>query len=105
MNNCKQLQNGKLDITLGATHINPRNKFAHFSIPYRMEENSLFISKQNTKLINVQNIEEMLEQIRGRHFKLGVIKGAIYSDSSINLFIQIQIIVILSLLVKVILNL
>ena len=87
VNNCKQLQNGKLDITLGATHINPRNKFAHFSIPYRMEENSLFISKQNTKLINVQNIEEMLEQIRGRHFKLGVIKGAIYSDSSINLFI------------------
>lgn len=81
------LQNGKRDIASGATYTNERTKFAYFSVPYRFEEDSLFVLKSSPKNLSFKNISEYLAQIRLQNFHLGVIDGFIYGDVQINEFI------------------
>lgn len=82
------LKVGKRDIASGATYSEERAKFAHFSVPYRFEENSLFVLKNSDKKINFSSIPEYIAQLRLQNFRLGVIKGFIYSDPQINEFIK-----------------
>ncbi|RYE05986.1 MAG: transporter substrate-binding domain-containing protein [Rickettsiaceae bacterium] len=84
------LRSGAKDIAAGATFTEQRAKFAYFSIPYRFEENALFILKDSENNLQFKNIAELLVQIRLRNFRLGTINGSIYSDERINEFINDQ---------------
>jgi len=81
------IRNGTMDIAAGATYTEPRAEFAYFSLPYRFEENSLFVMNDSQKVLKFDSIAEFLAQVRLQNFKLGVTKGVIYADSQINLFI------------------
>lgn len=83
----QDLKNGTRDFAAGATYTKERAKYAHFSEPYRFEENSLFIRKDNLNKLSFNNITEYLSQIRIQNFRLGVIKGFVYADPEINDFI------------------
>jgi polar amino acid transport system substrate-binding protein len=83
----RELRDGKRDMASGATYTEERAAFSYFSIPYRFEENSLFISKRSDKKLSFRNISEYLVQIKLQNFRLGVIKGFIYADPKITSFI------------------
>lgn len=79
---------GNIDIASGATYTDTRSKYAYFSIPYRHEENSLFVLNDSDKTIHIDNIDNFLSQIRSQKFKIGVVKGYIYANTQINVFIS-----------------
>ncbi len=86
----EELREGTRDIAAGATFTQSRSEFVYFSIPYRYEENSLFILQDNNKNLNFKSISEFLAQVRLQNFVIGVTKGFIYADPQINLFISDQ---------------
>lgn len=86
--NQQELNKGKRDIALGATYTKERAKYAYFSVPYRFEENSLFVLDGNIKNLDFTSISEFLAQVRLQNFNLGVTRGAIYADPQIDLFIR-----------------
>ena len=83
----RELKEGKRDMAAGATYTEERSQFVYFSIPYRFEENSLFVLKNTEKKLVFYNISEYLAQIRLQNFRLGVTKSFIYADAKINEFI------------------
>ncbi|MGC0371790.1 MAG: hypothetical protein DGJ47_000490 [Rickettsiaceae bacterium] len=82
-----QLKSGDKDIAAGATFTQDRAKYVYFSVPYRFEENSLFMPSESNKSLSFSSISEFLAQIRLQNFQLGVVKGFVYADPQINLFI------------------
>lgn len=82
------LQEGSRDVASGATFTPERSQYVYFSLPYRSEENSLFVSKDSTKNLNFRNVTEYLAQVRLQNFRLGVMNGFRYGDPLINNFIQ-----------------
>lgn len=82
------LKEGKREVAAGATYTDERAKFAYFSLPYRFEENSLFVLKDLEKNLDFRNIAEYLAQLRLQNFRIGVIKGFIYGHPQINEFIN-----------------
>ena len=83
----EDLRTGKRDIAAGATYTKEREEYVYFSIPYRFEENSLFVLHDSDKNLDFESISEFLAQIRLQNFILGVTRGFIYADPQINLFI------------------
>ena len=84
----KELQKGTRDIAFGATYSDARAEYAYFSVPYRYEENSLFMMNSSDKELNFDSVSEFLAQIRLQNFILATTTGTIYADSQINLFIK-----------------
>lgn len=82
------IEKGNRDIAFGATYTDERAQFANFSVPYRFEENSLFTKKKGGKVLEFDDIPELLAQIRLFNYRIGVTKGFIYADSRINDFIN-----------------
>lgn len=82
------LKNGTRDIASGATYSDARAEYVYFSLPYRYEENALFMLNNSDKDLNFNSISEFLAQVRLQNFTLGVTKGFIYADPQINLFIK-----------------
>jgi polar amino acid transport system substrate-binding protein len=83
----RQMANGTIDMAAGATYTPERAEFVYFSLPYRFEENSLFVMHDSHKVLKFNSIAECLSQIRLQNFKIGITKGSIYADSQINLFV------------------
>ena len=83
-----ELRDGLKDVAAGATYTKARSEFVYFSVPYRFEENSLFILNDSTKQVKFSSVSEFLAQVRLQNFQLGVTKGFIYADPQINLFIR-----------------
>ena len=86
--NQRKIKEGTWDISAGATFSEYRSEYAYFSIPYRFEENSLFINNYSDKKLNFDDIKEFLNQVRVQSFILGVIKDFTYADSRINFFVN-----------------
>ena len=84
----ENLMDGDMDMASGATFTDTRAEYAYFSVPYRFEENSLFVKIDSDKTLKFDTISEFLTQVRLQNFVLGVIKGFIYADPQINVFIN-----------------
>lgn len=82
------LKSGGRDVAAGATYTSARSEFAYFSVPYRFEENSLFVLDNLDKNLEFNSVSEFLAQVRLQNFRLGVTEGFIYADNQINLFIS-----------------
>lgn len=84
----QDLKDGTRDIASGATYTDARAEYVYFSVPYRYEENSLFMMNNSDKELSFKSISEFLAQVRLQNFVLGITKGFIYADPQINLFIK-----------------
>lgn len=84
----QDLKDGKRDVASGSTYTPARAEFVYFTVPYRFEENSLFILNDSEKEIKFSTISEFLAQVRLQNFRLGITKGFIYADPQINLFVN-----------------
>lgn len=87
-NHQDDLMDGDIDMASGATFTDTRAEYAYFSVPYRFEENSLFVKRESDKILKFDTISEFLTQVRLQNFILGVTKGFIYADPQINVFIN-----------------
>jgi len=72
----KGIQNGTLDIVLGATDSIERRQYAYFSKPYRNEMLVLYTTKAFAKACRKSRIGELIAQ----GFKLGLQKNSLYGD-------------------------
>ena len=75
----EDLRTGRRDIAAGATYTKEREEYVYFSIPYRFEENSLFVLHDSDKNLDFESISEFLAQVRLQNFILGVTRGFIYA--------------------------
>lgn len=75
------LQDGLLDIALGASKTPEREEYAHFSTPYRQELNSLFILR-DLKSTPIRSLQEFLHMGK----RLGVTLGYFYGQELQSLF-------------------
>jgi polar amino acid transport system substrate-binding protein len=82
------IENGKKDFATGALFSEERAKSFYYSLPFRYEEDSLFVEKSKLKDLNEQSLKELLECCARKKFKLGVVKGFIYADPLINQYIN-----------------
>lgn len=87
-NHQKELEKGLRDIAFGVTYTPMRAKFAHFSLPYRFEDNSLFTLRNPNKSISFEDHKDFLSAVRRNNYKLGITEGYVYADPSINEFIN-----------------
>jgi polar amino acid transport system substrate-binding protein len=76
----EDLKEGSRGIASGATYTDARAGYVYFSVPYRYEENSLFMMNSNGKELSFDSISEFLVQVRLQNFILGITKGFIYAD-------------------------
>lgn len=80
------LRDGSRDIASGSTYTEERAKYVYYSVPYRVEENSLFVLKDLDKELNFNSLSEFLSQLRLKNFNLGIGKNFVYANPEINLF-------------------
>ena len=69
-----KLKNAQVDMLLGASKTTAREEYAHFSIPYRMEEFSLYIRKDDEKHAAYQSLDSFFEN----NSKIGIVDGYVY---------------------------
>lgn len=84
----KNIESGKEDFATGALYSKEREKYAYFSVPYRYEEDSLFVLKEKARSVSHKSLKDLLEYMQASGFKLGVVEGFIYTDPLINEFID-----------------
>jgi polar amino acid transport system substrate-binding protein len=82
------IKKGNRDIAPGSTFTAQRAQFARFTIPYRFEENSLFVSKRVYKSLYFKDIKEFLAQIRAINFRIGILSGSVFGDDHVNQFMN-----------------
>lgn len=70
----KALRQGDVDILLGASKTAAREKFALFSDPYRMEEFSLYIRKDDNTTAKYQTLKEFVQN----QSKIGLVDDYFY---------------------------
>ena len=71
-----KLKTGEIDILLGASKTSKREKFAMFSEPYRTEQFTLYVRKDDTSSMRLNSFAEFIQ--RGK--KLGVVDDYFYGD-------------------------
>ncbi|GAA0858917.1 substrate-binding periplasmic protein [Aliiglaciecola litoralis] len=70
----EDLKQGNVDLLLGASKTEAREEYAMFSDPYRMEEFTLYIRKDDTPRVNYQDISDFIEN----GSKIGVVGDYYY---------------------------
>ncbi|MDF2179161.1 transporter substrate-binding domain-containing protein [Aliiglaciecola sp. CAU 1673] len=74
----KEVELGAYDMALSAAKTPERERYARFStVPFRQGHNMLFVGTEHLQAL--QNITQ-LSDLKGRKFKLGVLRGISYSD-------------------------
>lgn len=68
------LKEGEVDILLGASKTESREQFAYFSDPYRMEEFSLYIRKEDTDKAEYKTLSDFINS----GSKIGIVGDYVY---------------------------
>jgi polar amino acid transport system substrate-binding protein len=68
------VQNGNIDLTMGASVLPEREKYAVFSLPYRDESFSIFLEKGGNVKYRINEIEDIMKY----KIKLGTVRGYYY---------------------------
>lgn len=84
----RDIEEGIRDIAFGVTYTAERAKYAHFSLPYRFEDNSLFTLKKHHKKLDFENAKELIDSLRRNNYRLGVTEGYVYANTELNEFIN-----------------
>lgn len=79
------IKSGTRQIAPFATKTPEREQWAYFSIPYRWEENVLYVKRGSDLKFN--SISDLLKEFERRKFRLGVMDGFVYADPAINDYI------------------
>lgn len=84
----EDLKTGERDYAMGAFFSEERARDFYISVPYRFEENSLFVLRGDHYKLQFENVAEFLSYIRKNNYKIGVVEGYRYGDQALNDFIN-----------------
>lgn len=73
----RQLQEGKIDMLMGATRTPSRESYAYFSAPYRDEDFKLYVRKGEAVNFPVTDLRQLLET----RIRVGVTEQYVYGDA------------------------
>lgn len=82
------ISEGKIDVAAGATYSKERAEVAHFSIPYRTEDDSLYVLEKVYQKYTFKTVDEFIHYMKQGDFRLGVLKNNLYADPKLNEFIS-----------------
>lgn len=68
------IENGSMDVAMGASKAPEREAYAYFSIPYRDETYALFLRKSDSDKYNIRKLEDLVEN----HLRFGIVRGYYY---------------------------
>lgn len=68
------IENGSMDIAMGASKAPEREEYAHFSIPYRDETYALFIRKNDSDKYKIKKLDDLVEN----NLRFGIVRGYYY---------------------------
>lgn len=85
--NQQDVLSGEKDVAAGAFTSEHRKKVYHLSKPYRYEWNTLYVRSNMLEDFDVYLIEDLIELIKQKQFRLGVIKGYNYTSNELNQFV------------------
>ncbi|MCH8474402.1 MAG: TRIC cation channel family protein [Opitutales bacterium] len=82
------LQEGQQDIVFGAYYDPDRLPYARYSIPYRTEDNTLFVNSIQRTPDDLQSIEDFINWLKEDEITLGVARGFIFADPDLENFVR-----------------
>ncbi|ARN84220.1 transporter substrate-binding domain-containing protein [Candidatus Nucleicultrix amoebiphila] len=80
------IKSGQRLIAPFATKTKERSEWAYFSIPYRFEENALFVKYGSS--LEFKNVQSFVDMAKKTGFRLGIMDGFVYASDAINDFIN-----------------
>lgn len=80
------LQRGDQDIVFGSYFDPDRLSYSRYSVPYRTEENTLFINTKQPPPNDLRNVGDFIDWLQNENVKLGVARGFIFADSQLKAF-------------------
>ncbi|HEU0072303.1 MAG TPA: TRIC cation channel family protein [Alphaproteobacteria bacterium] len=81
------LRAGDRDMAAGANYTPERAAFYHYSVPYRTETNVLYLPPGASSRYKIGDVPALLTLLQSGSFRLGVIKGYLYGDDTLDAFI------------------
>jgi polar amino acid transport system substrate-binding protein len=84
----EELKTGDKDFAMGAFYSKERAKLFYLTVPYRYEENSLFILRKDEAKHTYTDVKSFLGYVKKNNLKIGVIDGYRYASDEINSFIE-----------------
>jgi polar amino acid transport system substrate-binding protein len=70
------IENGSMDVAMGASKAPEREKYAYFSIPYRDETYALFLRKNDSDKYHIQKLDDLVEN----RLRFGIVRGYYYGE-------------------------
>lgn len=70
------IENGSMDVAMGASKAPEREAYAHFSIPYRDETYALFLRKNDSEKYKIQKLDDLVEN----RLRFGIVRGYYYGE-------------------------
>lgn len=68
------IENGSMDVAMGASKSPEREEYAHFSIPYRDETYALFLRENDSVKYKINKLDDLVEN----HLRFGIVRGYYY---------------------------
>ena len=84
----EDLVEGNRDFAMGAFTTEEREKYNYLVGPYRYEENSVFVLRENDDNHKYQNISGFIATIKENNFRIGVVDGYRYANDEFNKFVD-----------------
>jgi polar amino acid transport system substrate-binding protein len=82
------LRSGNIDMMSGASYSDERAQYAYYSIPYRNEENALYVLRDKNQVYKFKTVAEFIAYIKEHHFRLGVKTAGLLADAQMNSFVK-----------------
>lgn len=86
----ENLKTGKQHFAASATFTEERAKFVYFSDPYRREENSFFVKKEDSGkfIFNSRDMKGFVASLKANKARIAITDGMVYASNEINDFIN-----------------
>jgi polar amino acid transport system substrate-binding protein len=76
----ESIRSGEQHFALAATQTDERNEFAHFSNPYRIEKDVLYVRRSELYNRSFEQVSDLTRPLQDGKFKLAVLNGFYYGE-------------------------
>lgn len=76
------LKNGTIDFVMGAYYEKDRVKFAHYSIPYRVEHNSIYYNNDIKSFKKLKNVDDFIKLLNEENLTIAITKDMAYGSET-----------------------
>lgn len=82
------LEEGKRDFAMGAFTSERRRQYNYLTVPYRYEDNSVFVRRDDANTFDFNTSSKLIASIKENNYVIGVVDGYRYANDDLNKFIE-----------------